>query len=286
MSERTIKKIHTAESSPVEDLITYRALPTRSIPIDALEPFLFLNHHGYQVYPPHNSGFPFGPHPHKGFETVTFILKGEILHRDSSGHDSVIKSGGIQWMTAGKGVVHSELSSKEFMEKGGEAEFLQLWINLPSRLKQSEPKYTGLQKEEIPEVKTDDGKVIIHLISGTINSHKGALKTLTDVSMVTIDFKAGGIFSEKVNPSERIFLYVINGTINVNGRNAQKHNLVEFNADGESIHIKAETDAQIIFGFAKPNNEPVVARGPFVMNTIEEIQEAYQEYTSGLYGEL
>ena len=109
-----------------------------------VDPFIFLNHHGPQNYGPDNSGLPFGPHPHRGMETVTIIIEGDIAHKDSAGNNSVIESGGVQWMTAGKGLIHEEVSSDEFKEKGGPLEILQLWVNLPARLKMTEPKYKGL----------------------------------------------------------------------------------------------------------------------------------------------
>src|SRR3982074_730528 len=130
---RTIKAIHKAVYEPIVDLVTYRVMPTDTIAMNALDPFIFLNHHGRQEYLPHNHGLPFGPHPHRGFETVTFILAGDLLHRDSAGHESVIGAGGVQWMTAGRGLIHAELSSPLFMQRGGPLEILQLWVNLPSR---------------------------------------------------------------------------------------------------------------------------------------------------------
>src|SRR5690606_8569302 len=132
------------------DLVTRRALPTHSI--DHIDPFLFLNHHGPQVYGTRNNGLPFGPHPHRGFETVTFILEGCLAHTDTGGHESVIYAGGIQWMTAGRGLVHSEISPEDFKNTGGPLEILQLWVNLPSRLKMTDPRYVGLQKDSIPDI--------------------------------------------------------------------------------------------------------------------------------------
>lgn len=135
---KTIKKIHQAEFRPIADLITYSPIPTRTL--DQIDPFLFLNHHGPQVYPPNNNGLPFGPHPHRGMETVTFIIDGDIAHHDSGGHTSVINNGGVQWMTAGKGLIHAEVSSEQFKKAGGKLEILQLWLNLPARLKMTTPK--------------------------------------------------------------------------------------------------------------------------------------------------
>jgi len=161
---RTVRVIHDAVRDDIGELRTQRPLPTDEI--DMIDPFLFLNHHGPQVYPPGNGGLPFGPHPHRGFETVTFILDGSLTHADTAGHESTIGPGGVQWMTAGRGVEHSELSPAEFLEHGGPLEILQLWINLPARLKMTEPRYVGLQKPEIPSVATDDGRVPLHTISG------------------------------------------------------------------------------------------------------------------------
>ena len=134
---RTIRALHEAFRDDIAVLVTRRPLPGPRI--TALDPFLFLNHHGPQVYPPRNQGLPFGPHPHRGFETVTFILDGELTHLDSGGHASVIYAGGVQWMTAGRGLVHAEISSDAFKARGGPLEILQLWVNLPGRLKMTAP---------------------------------------------------------------------------------------------------------------------------------------------------
>jgi len=140
---RTVIQKHRAVNAPIADLTTFRAIPTPSV--EYLDPFLFLNHHGPQTYRPNNRGLPFGPHPHRGFETVTFILEGDILHKDSSGHESVIKAGGIQWMTAGSGLIHAEVSSGEFKKTGGPLAILQLCGNLPAKYKMTAPRYLGLQ---------------------------------------------------------------------------------------------------------------------------------------------
>src|ERR1700741_5011352 len=145
---RTIEGVYPAQRDDIADLVTRRPVPGPHI--DQVDPFLFLNHHGPQVYRPGNAGLPFGPHPHRGFETVTFILDGELMHRDSGGHESVITAGGVQWMTAGSGLVHAELSPERFLREGGRLEILQLWVNLPARLKMTRPRYQGVQREQIP----------------------------------------------------------------------------------------------------------------------------------------
>jgi len=279
---RTIKKIDEAVNAPVGDLITFRALPTHSI--DHIDPFIFLNHHGYQVYPENNYGLPFGPHPHRGFETVTFIVHGDLTHKDSGGSESVIKAGGVQWMTAGKGLIHSEVSSEEFKKNGGELEILQLWVNLPARLKMTEPKYEGKQLEEIPKVKVDDGKVIIHAVSGDWEGTKGAFHPLVDIQLATIDFKKDGIYRPRIDAERNIFFYVIKGKVKVNGSEAKMHQLVELNNDENEIEIEALEESIILLGHALPFNEPIVAQGPFVMNSSEEIRQAYHDYRNGKFG--
>ena len=279
---RTIKKIHQAESAPIADLITYRALPTGSL--DHIDPFLFLNHHGYQIYPPNNQGLPFGPHPHRGFETVTFILKGDLAHKDSSGAESVIKEGGVQWMTAGKGLIHAEVSSEEFKKNGGELEILQLWVNLPAKYKMVEPAYTGLAKQDIPSIELDNGKVVIDVVSGNWGGTNGAFTPLTDIQLAVVRLDTGGNYKKAIPADRNIFFYVVKGKLMVNGQQAGIHGLVEFNHDDTAIEIQALEDSIVLLGHALPFNEPIVAYGPFVMNSEEEIQQAYEDYQQGLFG--
>ncbi|HEY0899873.1 MAG TPA: pirin family protein, partial [Sphingobacteriaceae bacterium] len=253
---RTIKKIHQAASSPIGDLVTYRALPTQSV--NYIDPFLFLNHHGPQVYPPHNQGLPFGPHPHRGFETVTFVLEGDIYHKDSFGNTGLIKPGGIQWMTAGSGLLHSEISSDSFKERGGPLEILQLWVNLPAKHKMAAPSYADLQKEDIPTLLLDQGRVTVNVVSGTFAEHAGAYQSLTDVHLSTLFFKPQGRLNLKVAASRNIFFYVIRGRLLVNGTQVEQLQLVEFESDGEELALEAQNDAVILFGHALPYHEPVV----------------------------
>lgn len=280
---RTIKQVHKAEYRPIADLITYSPMPTRSLRM--IDPFLFLNHHGPQKYLPNNNGLPFGPHPHRGMETVTFILEGDIAHKDSGGNKSVIESGGVQWMTAGSGLIHSEVSSEEFKKEGGPLEILQLWVNLPAKLKMTEPKYKGLKKEEIPQTSFDDGKVMAQVISGKLQSEKGAFETLTEIHLSTLFFQSGGVFEISVPLDHNILCYVIKGEIKVNGEIIQALNMIEFNNDHETLRLEAMSESIVLFGHARPFNEPVVAQGPFVMNSMEEIDQAYKDYEQGKMGD-
>jgi redox-sensitive bicupin YhaK (pirin superfamily) len=279
---RTIQKIHLAESVPFEGLRT--SSPLQSPNTSPIDPFILLNHHGPQFYEPNNKGLPFGPHPHRGMETVTFIIDGDLSHKDSTGNDSNIKSGGVQWMTAGSGVIHAEVSSEEFKRKGGNLEILQLWLNLPAKLRMAKPFYKGLQRDDIPSVSEDNEKVLVKIISGEWENMKGVIESISGVSIYTLEMKEGGKLSTKVPVEHNIFFYVVKGEVIVNEQNSSEGDLLEFNHNSEDIFIKCKSDAIILFGHAKPFNETIFAYGPFVMNTREEIQQAYNDYQAGKFG--
>lgn len=281
MTARTVKAQHAAQRDDIADLVTRRPLPGPGLP--QLDPFLFLNHHGQQVYPAPNRGLPFGPHPHRGFETVTFILSGSLAHSDSGGHESVIDAGGVQWMTAGRGLVHAELSPAAFLRDGGPLEILQLWVNLPARLKLTAPRYVGLQRDAIPVVALDDGRVRVHLVASSIDGTTGPVSPLVDMAMATITLDAGGSATLPVARGRQVFLYVVRGDVAVAGTPVRQHHLVELHDDGDAVALSATSDACVLFGHAVPFGEPVVAHGPFVMNTAQEIQQAVRDYQAGLF---
>jgi len=282
MSTRTVRLQHPSHRDDIAELVTRRPLPGREI--GQLDPFLFLNHHGPQTYAPNSNGLPFGPHPHRGFETVTFILDGELAHLDSGGHESVIRAGGVQWMTAGSGLVHAELSPAEFKRRGGPMEILQLWVNLPSRLKMTPPAYTGLQREDIPSVETGGARV--NVIAGEFEGVRGPVDWLLGGFMATVEFIAGAHVTLPAPRGESLFLYVVRGDLTVGGQLAKPHHLIELNDDGDRVEITASSDAVILYGHAAPLGEPVVAHGPFVMNTREEIVQAIADYQAGKFGEV
>lgn len=284
MSSRTIKHQHPAYRDDIADLSTVRPLPGPDV--DQVDPFIFLNHHGPQTYPQRNRGLPFGPHPHRGFETVTFILEGELAHLDSGGGESIIRAGGVQWMTAGRGLVHAEISPDSFKQRGGPLEILQLWVNLPSRLKMVDPNYIGLQKDDIPTVVEDEGRVTVHLVSGEWKGRRAPIQSLVDIHMTWIELKAGGRVSAPVAPSRNVFLYIVRGEVAIGGDRASAFHLIELNPDGAEVEVEAVTDAVVLFGHAEPLGEPVVAHGPFVMNTRDEIRQAMMDYQAGKFGGL
>lgn len=282
-SVRRVVAQHPSKRDDIGDLITRRPLPGPQL--EQLDPFLFLNHHGPQTYPANNRGLPFGPHPHRGFETVTFILQGSLAHADSAKHQSVIHAGGVQWMTAGSGIVHAEISPPEFLRDGGPLEILQLWVNLPARLKMSEPRYVGLQQEAIPAITLSGGSEL-SLIAGEWQGDAGPIDTLTGVFMSTLRLPTGAQEQLPVAPGRQVFLYLVEGDVTVGGEPAKPHHLIEVDRDGDCVVIEASSDARLLFGHGEVIDEPVYSHGPFVMNTREEIVQAIEDYQHGRFGGL
>lgn len=278
--ERRIERIHSAPRHDIGNLMTRQVFPVQGIDLD---PFLLLNHHGPQRFEPNNSGLPFGPHPHRGFETLTFILDGELVHRDNTGKEHRSEKGGVQWMTAGRGIIHAEESSDAFRETGGTVDILQLWMNLPSKLKMTEPAYRGLHFNELPNIQPGDDPATLHLISGDYHSHKGPIDSMTGLFTSWITFQPGQCIELRVPGSRQVLFYVASGELEVNGESASAFERVHFSSEGELISAKALDASTVIFAHGTPLQEPVVSYGPFVMNTQEEIREAIDDYQRGKF---
>jgi redox-sensitive bicupin YhaK (pirin superfamily) len=282
MTQKTVLSLHPAQRDDIGDLTTRRPVPGPGL--DQVDPFLFLNHHGPQTYPPNNRGLPFGPHPHRGFETVTFILEGDLAHLDSGGGESVIHAGGVQWMTAGSGLVHAEISPEAFRRTGGPLEVLQLWLNLPPALKMTAPRYVGLQADQIPVHELDDGRVRLALIAGELGEDQGPIPSLTGVFMSTVAMAGGGRMHLDGLAGRNVFLYVVDGAVRVDGREIPRWTLARLDLEGDRLEIEAAPEARLLLGHAAPIGAPVVAHGPFVMNTVEEIRQAVIDYQAGRFG--
>ena len=281
MTLRSVARAYPARRDNIGDLVTRRPVPGPGV--EQVDPFLFLNHHGPQTYRPGNDGLPFGPHPHRGFETVTFILAGNLAHHDTGGHESVIEAGGVQWMTAGSGLIHAEVSPPSFKQAGGPLEILQLWVNLPSALKMTPPAYTGVQADRIPAIPIADGGGVLNLTSGVFEGVSGPIRSLTGVFMATVTLSAGIRAALPAPRGRSVFLYVVDGTVAIGGVAVERWHLVTMNDDGDAVPIEATTGATLLFGHADPIGEPVVAQGPFVMNTREEIGAAIRDYQAGRF---
>jgi len=280
MTEVTLLTTHAAYRDDIGDLVTRRPVPGPGL--EQIGAFLFLNHHGPQTYAPGNRGLPFGPHPHRGFETVTFILEGSLAHTDSAGHESIIRAGGVQWMTAGRGIVHAEVSPAEFKQGGGPMEILQLWVNLPGKLKMTAPRYVGLQADAFPGVAAGEGATV-HLVSGDFGGRTGAIESLTGVFLCWAALTAGATLTFDGLAGRDLFLYAVRGAVRVGDRMLPNWHLASL-SPGDTLTLTADEPALILFGHAAPIPEPLVAHGPFVMNTVEEIRQAYADYQMGKFG--
>ncbi len=289
MSERTVIAVHGALRDDIGTLRTVRPLPTPSLP--GLDPFLLLNHHGPQVYPPRNQGLPFGPHPHRGFETVTCILDGSLAHLDSGGHRSIIDAGGVQWMTAGRGLVHAEVSPTRFRETGGPLEILQLWVNLPAARKMVEPRYIGLQQADLPtrHLTTTPGHgVRVTAMAGVWDGLAGPVVAPSGVAMALLALDPGATATMAVPPGRELLFYVVRGEVRMGdgttGHLVPTFALAQLDREGDMITVTAPTPAVVLIGHGTPLGEPVVAQGPFVMNTRDEIRQAMADYQAGRFG--
>lgn len=282
MTDRSLVAAHPAQRDDIADLVTRRPLPGPGLP--QVDPFLFLNHHGPQTYAPRNHGLPFGPHPHRGFETVTFILEGSLAHHDTGGHAYVVDAGGVQWMTAGSGLIHAELSPPAFKRTGGPMEILQLWVNLPARLKMTEPRYTGVQADAIPVLPLGAGSEL-RLISGSFADTQGPVNSLTGVFMSVVSLAPGADVRLPAPADRSVFLYAVRGDVAVAGKPLPQWHLAGLAYDGDTLALASADGALLLFGHADPIGEPVVAHGPFVMNTREEIVQAIHDYQAGRFGD-
>lgn len=245
--------------------------------LNRLDPFLLLDAFGSDKPQDYIAGFP--PHPHRGFETVTYMLAGKMRHQDSAGNSGVIESGGVQWMTAGKGIVHSEMPEQEQGLLSG----FQLWVNLPAEHKMTEPKYQEKTADEIA-VEQYDEKTKVKVIAGTtMAGTEGVINNrFVDPIYFDIEQQQGGIFTQQVPVGHNAFIYVYQGIVNIAGstQTIEQGQLVVLK-DGDSVTVSSVNDSRYLLVAGKPLNEPIARGGPFVMNTREEINQAFADYQSG-----
>lgn len=264
----------------------FNYIPRNGVSQQRMSPFLMLDF---------NAEYDFGPtedlrgvdvHPHKGFETVTIAYKGAVEHYDSSGNSGVIHPGDVQWMTAGKGILHKEFHEREFSRKGGPFEMVQLWVNLPKKDKSVEGHYQAITADQMGKVEIPNGGGVVNVIAGQFNDVTGPAETYSPVNLFDIKMKEGGEITTSVSESHNTALLVINGIIEVNGEEVREHDFVLFENKGNEITLKAFTDSVVLMLSGEPIDEPIVSYGPFVMNTQEEIQEAIRDFQSGKFGTL
>ena len=250
-----------------------------------LDPFLMLDNFGSDDPKDYGGGFP--DHPHRGFETVTYMIAGRMRHKDSAGHEGLLQNGGVQWMTAGRGVVHSEMPEQE----DGVMEGFQLWLNLPSRDKMCKPGYQDIQTEKIPEFSTHDG-VKVRVIAGQSHGIRGAVQRPvaefpTDALYLDIHFKNDASFQQALPTQHNAFLFVYRGSVNVISPGEKSpvalHRMAILRNEGEGVEIQAATGSKVLLIAGQPLNEPIAQYGPFVMNTRDELIQAVDDFRAGLY---
>ncbi|HLI35239.1 MAG TPA: pirin family protein [Terriglobia bacterium] len=252
-----------------------------------IDPFLMLDYAGPMDFKPSNRPHGVGEHPHRGFETVTIAYQGAVEHRDSSGNSGTIYPGDVQWMTAASGVVHEEMHEREFAQKGGAFEMVQLWVNLPKAHKMSRPQYQAIVKEQIPVVDLGAGGYA-RIIAGELNGVKGPAKTFTPVNLFDVRLKAGNEAELSLPVGHNAGIVLLRGDVVVNASQALEGEakLALLSADGERVSLAAKQDSVLLVLSGEPINEPVASYGPFVMNTEEELVQAVEDYRAGRMGHL
>ncbi|MFV0304042.1 MAG: pirin family protein [Moheibacter sp.] len=252
-----------------------------------MDPFIMLDYNSKYSFPPTDTPKGVGVHPHRGFETVTIAYKGKVAHHDSSGGGGVIGEGDIQWMTAASGVLHKEYHEEEWSKTGGEFQMVQLWVNLPSKDKMSSPKYQAIKNETINRYKIDDNGSEIEVIAGEYNGVKGNANTFSPIYMLNAKLKKGVEIDLNFPTNYNTTLLVIEGSIIVNGEEtAPTDHLVLMANDGEHFKIEATENTIVLILSGEPLNEPIAAHGPFVMNTQEELVQAFEDFNHGKFGYL
>jgi len=255
------------------------------------DPFLLLDEMGpMEVAPGEAKGAP--DHPHRGFETVTYLLSGEMEHKDSRGHAGRLRPRDVQWMTAGAGVVHSEMPSQEFQRTGGSMHGFQLWVNLPRNEKMTKPRYQEIPRERIPKATSDDGLVTVSVIAGEALGQKAVIETHTPIMYLHYSVKPGGVVNQPVPSDYNAFGYIVEGSglFGKERERAVDGQMAMFASDGDTLRIEnassSDETLELLLIAGVPLNEPIARYGPFVMNSEAEIYQAFEDYRRGRMGSI
>ncbi|WP_025762150.1 pirin family protein [Dyadobacter tibetensis] len=278
MKIKGIEKVVYANEHAMGKLRVKQPLPSQNI--DYLDPFVLLHHAKSWVtddYAQKHQGVD--PHPHRGFAPVTFVFEGGVEHRDSRGNKQSVYSGGVQWMNAGMGIVHSERPAM-----AGTQEIIQMWVNVPAKNKMDQPTYYPFNKEQLPTYQGE--QIEMAVVSGELKSLKGPVPTYTDINSAMIRGQKGSTLALDIPDHHHTFLYILDGKIRLGNQVIEKHHMVVFAQDGEHIELKLEEDSKALLMSGTPIKESMVAQGPFVLNNETEIMEAYRDYRIGKMGVL
>lgn len=266
---------------PVRSIFSYHHLAKE------LSPFLLLDYAGPVEFSATSERRGVGAHPHRGFETVTIVYSGEVEHRDSSGSGGTIGPGDVQWMSAASGLVHEEFHGKNFAQKGGRFEMIQLWVNLPKEFKMQQPNYQGIQSCDIPTVHLPEGQGLVKVIAGEFHDQKGAASTYSPVNLWDMRLTPGTKGLYRVPEGHTAALFVLEGKVRLSGgEEVHEAQIAVLERESDSFSLEALEASKVLFLGGKPINEPVVGQGPFVMNTQEEIYQAMSDYHEGKMGKL
>jgi redox-sensitive bicupin YhaK (pirin superfamily) len=284
---KSLRRIYSAppghwvgDGFPVRTIFSYQSLG------EAISPFLLLDYAGPARFEPTDKPRGVEEHPHRGFETVTIVYQGRLDHRDSAGNHGTIGPGDVQWMTAASGVVHEEFHQSEFARRGDVLEMIQLWVNLPAKFKMSAPKYQTLLHRDIPAVALSDSGTV-RVIAGQFQGSKGPARTFTPIDLWDIRLARGARTELSLPEVHNTAILVMRGSLRLNASKAASDaELALFDRTGREIAVEAQNDTSALVLSGEPINEPIVGRGPFVMNTEEEIRQAMRDYQSGHMGVL
>ncbi|RTZ42577.1 pirin family protein [Candidimonas sp. SYP-B2681] len=247
-----------------------------------LDPFLMLDNFGTDNPDDYIGGFP--DHPHRGFETVTYMIAGRMRHRDSAGNEGLLQNGGVQWMTAGRGLVHSELPEQE----QGRMEGFQLWLNLPAKDKMTNPRYRDIQSQDIPELHLDNG-VVARVIAGSSHGLAGAVqRDITNPLYIDIHFEGPGSFEQRLPASSNAFIYVYRGEVQIDDQSvaSQRMAILGNETEADGVVVRAQGPARALLIAGEPLNEPIAQHGPFVMNTTQELYQAVADFQAGKFHQI
>ncbi len=253
---------------------------------ERMSPFFLLDYGALTEFPPREEPFGVGPHPHRGFETVTIAYKGKVEHHDSRGNGGIIGEGDVQWMTAGSGLLHKEYHERESNKLGGPFQMVQLWVNLPAKDKMTEPKYQAITNAEMAHVSLPGGGEV-EVIAGEFGGAKGPATTFSPVHLLNLKPKAGERIDLTYPSGYTTAILAVEGSAILNGDDVLPHDhLALFEREGESITVEATEDSILLVMSGEPLNEPIAQYGPFLMNTREEILQTMRDFQMGKFGEL
>ncbi|MEM6770996.1 MAG: pirin family protein [Bacteroidota bacterium] len=283
MTTRSIANVLPAHALQMGPIKIHQPIPTQRV--EQVDPFLLLHHFGPWEVSEGNDPLDLGPHPHRGFEPVTFLYSGGLRHRDSRNNTGHLAGGDVQWMTAGMGIIHSERGSKEFLRKGGVLEGIQLWVNLAPEHKMVQPRYQDMKQDSFPLVDLGAGAVL-RVVAGTFAGQRGPAQTYSPINAWQLELPAGATVDLPVPTGHNFMAYLLDGEVTLpSGFSYAGRTALNFKDDGEGVTLTGKEErTRILLLGGEPLGAPVAQHGPFVMNTQTEIMEAMRDYQMGKMG--